>query len=184
MPTLPTLNVLRRAEFPGNYATVMVLIENVDGAPRHTHPGLEMTYILEGEFKLLVDGATGPTFETRRLVRGPCRSAAQCGERRWQTWTCTRALCRRGGQAVDHLALVPRWLNQCVGRGWSFRVSEPIRATRRRARNGVMASKKADDGEADHSVIAACPIVQQAANPRANCLTGASPDADAAKDCR
>jgi quercetin dioxygenase-like cupin family protein len=34
----------------------MVLIENVDGSPRHTHPGLEMTYILEGEFKLMVDG--------------------------------------------------------------------------------------------------------------------------------
>jgi quercetin dioxygenase-like cupin family protein len=56
MPALPTLNVLHRAEFPSNYATVMVLIENVDGAPRHTHPGLEMTYILEGEFKLMVDG--------------------------------------------------------------------------------------------------------------------------------
>jgi quercetin dioxygenase-like cupin family protein len=57
MPTLPTLNVLHRVEFPGDhYATVMVLIENVAGAPRHTHPGLEMTYILEGEFTLLVDG--------------------------------------------------------------------------------------------------------------------------------
>ena len=34
----------------------MVLIENVEGAPRHTHPGLETTYVLEGEFNLLVDG--------------------------------------------------------------------------------------------------------------------------------
>ena len=49
-------NVLHRAEFPSDYATVMVLIENVHGAPRHTHPGLELTYILEGEFKLMVDG--------------------------------------------------------------------------------------------------------------------------------
>ena len=56
MRTLPTLNVLHRAEFPGDYATVMVLIENVADAPRHTHPGLEMTYMLEGEFTLLVDG--------------------------------------------------------------------------------------------------------------------------------
>ena len=38
MPTPPTLDVLHRAEFPDNYATVMVLIENVYGAPRHTHP--------------------------------------------------------------------------------------------------------------------------------------------------
>ena len=42
MPTQPTLNVLHRVEFPDDYATVMVLIENVYGAPRHTHPGLEM----------------------------------------------------------------------------------------------------------------------------------------------
>jgi hypothetical protein len=34
MPTLPTLNVLHRAEFPSDYATVMVLIENVHGAQR------------------------------------------------------------------------------------------------------------------------------------------------------
>jgi quercetin dioxygenase-like cupin family protein len=57
MPTLPTLTTLHRAEFPGDrYATVMVLIENAAGAPPHTHPGLEMTYILEGEFTLSVVG--------------------------------------------------------------------------------------------------------------------------------
>jgi hypothetical protein len=57
MSDLPTLTVLHRAEFPGEkYATVMVLIENASGAPRHTHPGLEMTYILEGEITLMVDG--------------------------------------------------------------------------------------------------------------------------------
>jgi hypothetical protein len=33
-----------------------VLIENAAGAPRHTHPGLEITYILEGDAKLMVDG--------------------------------------------------------------------------------------------------------------------------------
>ena len=56
MPTLPTLTTLHRAEFPDGHATVMVLIENAGGAPRHTHPGLEMTYILEGEYTLMVDG--------------------------------------------------------------------------------------------------------------------------------
>ena len=55
--TLPIITTLHRAEFPGDrYATVMVLIENAAGAPRHTHPGLEMTYILEGEYTLMVDG--------------------------------------------------------------------------------------------------------------------------------
>jgi quercetin dioxygenase-like cupin family protein len=53
MPTLPILTTLHRAEFPGDrYATVMVLIENAAGAPPHTHPGLEMTYSLVGEFTL------------------------------------------------------------------------------------------------------------------------------------
>jgi quercetin dioxygenase-like cupin family protein len=57
MPTVPTLTTLHRTEFPGDtYATVMVLIDNAAGAPRHTHPGLETTYILEGEYTLSVDG--------------------------------------------------------------------------------------------------------------------------------
>jgi quercetin dioxygenase-like cupin family protein len=57
MPTVPKITTLHRAEFPGDrYATVMVLIENAEGAPRHTHPGLEMTYILDGEAILSVDG--------------------------------------------------------------------------------------------------------------------------------
>jgi quercetin dioxygenase-like cupin family protein len=56
MPILPTLTTLHRAEFPDGYVIVLVLIENAGGAPRHTHPGLEVTYILEGEAKLLVDG--------------------------------------------------------------------------------------------------------------------------------
>jgi quercetin dioxygenase-like cupin family protein len=61
MPTQPKLTVLSRVEFPDSYATVMVLIENVEGAPRHTHPGIESTYILEGEFNLLVDGRPDQT---------------------------------------------------------------------------------------------------------------------------
>jgi quercetin dioxygenase-like cupin family protein len=57
MPTLPTLTTLHRAEFPGeHYATVMVLIDNAGGAPRHTHPGLEMTYILDVSSRCLWTG--------------------------------------------------------------------------------------------------------------------------------
>jgi quercetin dioxygenase-like cupin family protein len=63
MPTLPTLTTLHRAEFPDGYATVLVLIDNASGAPRHTHPGLEVTYILEGEANLLVDGRPDQTLK-------------------------------------------------------------------------------------------------------------------------
>jgi quercetin dioxygenase-like cupin family protein len=56
---MPKLNILHRAEFPGDrYASVLVLIDVDPGeyVPRHTHPGLEMTYLLEGEATLTVDG--------------------------------------------------------------------------------------------------------------------------------
>ena len=69
MPTVPTLTTLHRAEFPGDhYATVMVPIDNAGGAPRHTHPGLEMTYILEGEYTLDSGRASRSSLNARRLV--------------------------------------------------------------------------------------------------------------------
>ena len=73
MPTVPTLTTLHRAEFPGDhYATVMVLIDNAGGAPRHTHPGLEMTYILEGDVHIDGGRTSRSSLEARRLVRGSC----------------------------------------------------------------------------------------------------------------
>jgi quercetin dioxygenase-like cupin family protein len=49
---------LQKAEFPDGYATVTAMAEvPAGGSPgRHTHPGLEIGYILEGEADLLVDG--------------------------------------------------------------------------------------------------------------------------------
>ena len=50
---------MQRLDVPGtNYETLTVVSEivpNVNGG-RHTHPGLETGYLLEGEFTLLVDG--------------------------------------------------------------------------------------------------------------------------------
>ena len=57
MPTGPTLTTLHRAEFPGDhYATVMVLIENAAAHHGTRIRAWEMTYILEGEYTLMVDG--------------------------------------------------------------------------------------------------------------------------------
>jgi quercetin dioxygenase-like cupin family protein len=49
---------LQKAEFPDGYVTVTAMAEvSAGGSPgRHTHPGLEIGYILEGETDLLVDG--------------------------------------------------------------------------------------------------------------------------------
>ena len=59
---------------------MMVLIESAEGAPRHTHPGLEMTYILDGEAILSVDGRPdqalkpGDSFEVPARCRTVCKS--------------------------------------------------------------------------------------------------------------
>src|SRR5260221_9914964 len=49
---------LQKAEFPDGYATVSGIAEIPVGgsAGRHTHPGVEMGYLLEGEADLLVEG--------------------------------------------------------------------------------------------------------------------------------
>jgi quercetin dioxygenase-like cupin family protein len=49
---------LQKAEFPDGFVTVTAMAEvGAGGSPgRHTHPGLEIGYILEGEADLLIDG--------------------------------------------------------------------------------------------------------------------------------
>jgi quercetin dioxygenase-like cupin family protein len=45
-------------EFPDNYVTVTAIAEIAAGATvaRHTHPGVETGYVLEGESELFVKG--------------------------------------------------------------------------------------------------------------------------------
>jgi quercetin dioxygenase-like cupin family protein len=49
---------LQKAEFPDGFVTVTAMAEvPAGGSPgRHTHPGLEIGYILEGEADLVVEG--------------------------------------------------------------------------------------------------------------------------------
>jgi quercetin dioxygenase-like cupin family protein len=49
---------LQKAEFPDGYNTVSGIAEIPAGgsAGRHTHPGVEMGYLLEGEADLMVEG--------------------------------------------------------------------------------------------------------------------------------
>jgi len=54
-----TRKVLRRTELPGtNYVTVLVAVDIAPGAvvARHTHPGIESGYVLDGEGDLFVAG--------------------------------------------------------------------------------------------------------------------------------
>lgn len=49
---------LQKTEFPDGYVTVTALVEVPAGgaAGRHTHPGIEVSYLLEGEAELIVEG--------------------------------------------------------------------------------------------------------------------------------
>ena len=54
-----TRTVLQKADFPGSqYATVMASVGILASSTvaRHTHPGVETAYVLEGESDLLVEG--------------------------------------------------------------------------------------------------------------------------------
>lgn len=49
---------LQKVEFPAGYNTITAIAEIPTGgaAGRHTHPGAETGYVLEGELELLLDG--------------------------------------------------------------------------------------------------------------------------------
>ena len=49
---------LQKADFPDGYSTVTVSAELAPGASagRHTHPGVEIGYVLDGEVELMVQG--------------------------------------------------------------------------------------------------------------------------------
>ena len=49
---------LQKFDFPAGYTTVTAIAEVPAGgaAGRHTHPGMETGYVLEGELELIIDG--------------------------------------------------------------------------------------------------------------------------------
>jgi quercetin dioxygenase-like cupin family protein len=68
--------VLRSVDFPPGYTTVTAIVELAPGAcsGRHTHPGFDSGYVMQGDFVLKVDGKpdqtlnAGDSFETQPLV--------------------------------------------------------------------------------------------------------------------
>lgn len=68
--------ILQKMEFPDNYVTITALVEIDPSAAvaRHTHPGIETVYVLDGEFELAVKGdparklKTGDSFHVLREV--------------------------------------------------------------------------------------------------------------------
>lgn len=61
-----TRTIMSRTELPGGtYATILVAAEIAPGATvaRHTHPGVESAYLLDGECELMVDGQPDRTLK-------------------------------------------------------------------------------------------------------------------------
>ena len=64
---------LQKAEFPDGYNTITAIAEVPAGgaAGRHTHPGIETGYVLEGELNLLIDGQPEKTLKAVIPTRSP-----------------------------------------------------------------------------------------------------------------
>src|SRR5262245_25287805 len=56
---------LQKTEYPDGHFTYIMLVEVAPNAtvPRHTHPGVESSYILEGELELVIDGKPPAKFK-------------------------------------------------------------------------------------------------------------------------
>jgi quercetin dioxygenase-like cupin family protein len=68
--------ILQKMDFPDSYVTITASVEINPGAAvaRHTHPGIETVYVLDGDFELSVKGdparklKTGDSFHVLREV--------------------------------------------------------------------------------------------------------------------
>ena len=57
--------VIRTIDYPAGYTTVTAIVELGPGTctGRHTHPGIDSGYVLEGDFVLKIDGKPEQTFK-------------------------------------------------------------------------------------------------------------------------
>src|SRR5215471_7551279 len=57
--------VLRSIDYPPGYTTVTAIVEIAPGtcSGRHTHPGIDSGYVLQGDFVLKIDGKLEQTFK-------------------------------------------------------------------------------------------------------------------------
>ena len=100
---------LQKYDVPGTELETVVGIAEI--APdvligRHTHPGPESGYLLEGEFGLMVDGQppkplkAGEGYQSR-LALSTTPGAVQAAPRFWQCTSCAKASRWRSGEVTQ-----------------------------------------------------------------------------------
>ena len=88
--------ILRSIDFPAGYATVTAIVELAPGScsGRHTHPGIDSGFVMQGDFVLKVDGKpeqtfkAGDSFETQPLM--PHDACSVSGTKLVDTWVIER----------------------------------------------------------------------------------------------
>jgi quercetin dioxygenase-like cupin family protein len=84
--------VVRTIDFPAGYTTVTAIVELAPGScsGRHTHPGIDTGYVMEGDLALKVNGKpqqtfkAGDSFETSPLT--PHDACSVSGAKLVDTW--------------------------------------------------------------------------------------------------
>ena len=104
---MPKIEVLGQIDGPvAGYATVLTRVHVAPGeqVPRHTHPGVELTYVLEGEGIVRVDGFPDKLVKAGELLSGASEHTPRRPDCAFGS-TCRGELCGRKGQAADRLAV-------------------------------------------------------------------------------
>ena len=92
---------LQKLDFPAGYNTVTAIAEVPAGgaAGRHTHPGAETGYVLEGELELVIDGKPPMKIKAGEFLPDPGRRRSRRQGRR-QAVQSTGGLRRQGRRAA------------------------------------------------------------------------------------
>jgi quercetin dioxygenase-like cupin family protein len=88
--------VIHTIEYPPGYTTVTAIVELAPGScsGRHTHPGIDTGFVMQGDLVLKIDGKpeqtfkAGDSFETQPLV--PHDACSVSGNKLVDTWVIER----------------------------------------------------------------------------------------------
>jgi quercetin dioxygenase-like cupin family protein len=84
--------VIRTFDYPPGYTTITGIVELAPNtcSGRHTHPGIDSGYVMEGDFVLKIDGKPEQTFKVgdsyQTLPQEPHDACSVSGNKLLDTW--------------------------------------------------------------------------------------------------